>query len=106
MDDYRLPGDPPVNPPCKDCGKGCGSSFVSHPEIGLICHACDRGRLDRRDIPYNRRKTGAEADVLRLLKEVERLKDKVTAVTNEKIDLFSKWTRGVTFKEWQNGHPD
>ena len=42
-----------------------------------------------------------EAEVKRLEAENGRLSARVLSVTNEKVELFSKWVRGMTFEAWQ-----
>ena len=42
-----------------------------------------------------------ETEIERLMKELQKKDDKVTSIISANIDLFSRWSRGQTFKEWQ-----
>ena len=43
-----------------------------------------------------------ESEIARLTEMLAKSNHKVTSVTNEKIDLFNRWSRGQTFEEWQS----
>ena len=42
-----------------------------------------------------------ESEIERLNRELMEKDDKIAVLYNESIDHFSRWSRGVTFEQWQ-----